>query len=435
MDTATSKPPRHVAVVGSGIAGMAAAFRLHTAGHEVDLIERSSVLGGRFGIDRLGDRPVMMGGKNLGRTYTAMRALLAELGAIGYEPFGINTSRVVDGRLVTFDSSNGPLEKLNWLRKLGPPSDLAKLLYLLSRVRRNAENKFLGSATFTDIAAASDDRPLSAHFGPRIAHNMFRALTVRLNGAEPDEVYLGTFGTNLGMFLDTYDQLTDGVEPAITALTERVAAQTDTRVERLLLDDGHIAGVGVVRNGGPLRERQYDGVVLATPAHAAADIVKSDLPALSSLLMDVRYFPSTVVLVEYEQPVFHQGVRAIVLDDGPCSNAGVYGINDLNIVRYTFSGRAARPTPSPDVLETWLNEAEQRVTSLLGTGPVRRVRKVERIWDAAYCAYLPYHGEFLSKVRAEVEAVPGLALAGDYLRGAQLEACCRSGMEAARRFG
>ncbi|MFC9993819.1 FAD-dependent oxidoreductase [Nocardia sp. NPDC127526] len=425
---------RRIAVVGAGIAGMAAALELHEAGCQVDLFDRMPVLGGRFGVDRLGGRPVMTGGKNLGRKYSALRGFLERLDTPRYEPFGINTSRVVDGKLLTLDSTQSAWDKLTRLRRLGSVRDLVKLARLGLLVRRDEANRFLGAPAFARLAAASDDRPLAAHFGPDIVRKMFRPMTVRMNGAEPDEVYLGTFGTNLSMIMDTYDQLTDGIIPALAALTQRVSAHTGAQVERLITEGDRVTGLAISIDGGPVAEHPYDAVVLATPAYATAEIVKADLPRLSETLAQVRYFPAAVVLVHYERDVFGSQVRAIVLDDGPCSNAGVYGIDDLDIVRYTFSGRLARPVPTDAQLDTWIDDAEQRLFALLGHTRIARKAMVKRIWDAAYCAYVPDHGAFLDRVRGQVLGVEGLELAGDYLRGAPLEACCRSGIEAAQRI-
>ncbi|WP_024806332.1 FAD-dependent oxidoreductase [Nocardia sp. BMG51109] len=434
MSTQNSSAGKQVAVVGAGIAGLAAAFHLQKAGCRVDLIERDQLLGGRMGLDRLGDRRVMMGGKNMGKKYSAIREFLADLGNPRLEPFGINTSRVIDGKLLTYDSDQTVLGRLQRLRQMAAVSDLGKTASLALRVRSKEENRFLGSETFTKLGARNDHKPLSEHFGPAIQRNMFRAVTVRMNGAEPDEVYLGTFGTNLGMLMDTYDQLTDGIAPVIDALGERVSVLANSSVEGLIVRDGRVSGLEVSENGGPVRERDYDGVVLAAPAHAAADIVKGTMAELSNLLMNVRYFPAAVALVEYDRPFFTSDVRAILLDDGPCSNVGAYGVDDLHIARYTFSGRAARSGLSEGRLDEWIDDAEARVKGLLGIGQIERVRSVSKVWDAAYCAYLPYHGEFLKNVRAEVRDAPGLELAGDYMRGAPIEAAFRSGAEAARRL-
>jgi protoporphyrinogen/coproporphyrinogen III oxidase len=420
-----------VAVVGSGISGLSAALRLATAGIAVELIERDRVLGGRFGAAELGDRKVMLGGKNVGRRYTSFRAFTAALGDHPYEPFGINASRVTDGEVVTLDSSRRG-RSLRGLLGAGAARDLLRLAYLAARIRLRYDNRFLGSPLFTRVSRRHDRAPLSAYFGAELTRQLLRPMTIRMNGAEPDEVYPGTFGTNLALLMDTYDQLVHGIQPVLDALSGQVTVRTGCRVDGVVLREGRLAGL---RIAGPAREHAYDGVVLATPAYAASDILRSACPRLSDRLAQVRYFPSTVVLVEYDRPVFTPEVRALVMEDGPCSNAGAYGVDDRHIVRYTFSGQHARLLdPAPDQVEAWVAEAEKRLDHHLGIGHLHRVRSVSRTWPAAYCGYLPFHADFLSDVRGAVAGVPGLELAGDYLRGVNLEACCRSGEDAAARL-
>jgi oxygen-dependent protoporphyrinogen oxidase len=422
---------KRFAVVGSGISGISAAFNLERDGHEVELFERDIVLGGRFGIDTLGGRLVMTGGKNIGRNYTALRGFLSAMGSDRYEPFGINTSRVIDGRLMVLDNPSFS-DYARMATQLGSVRDMATTGYLASHVRAKEKNRFLGSDFFVKIGAKHDHLPLSAHFGPALTRNLLRVLTIRMNGAEPDEVYLGTFGTNLALAMDSYDQLADGIQPALDAFARRITVHLESTVTGLVVREGAVIGIEVSRRGGPPQAEEYDGIVLATPACVSADIVKSKLPILSEVLSGVTYFPATIAIVEYDQPMFNPKVRAIALDDGPCSNVGAYGTNDLNLVRYTFSGRTARELSIDGQLDRWIDDAERIVQKLLDVQQSTRIRSLTRQWSPAYCAYQPYHGDFLSKVLGELDAVDGLRLAGDYLRGASLEACFRSGAEAAQ---
>ena len=424
-----------VAVIGSGASGLAAAFQLERSGFSVDLIERADELGGRFGPAKLGDRPVMMGGKNIGRKYSSFRAFTSALGPNPYEEFGINSSRVKDGQVQTFDSSQTG-KSLRNVFKAGSPRDLARLVGLAVRVRANDANRFLGSPLFTKLADRDDYAPLSAHFGPEVTRHLLRPMTVRMNGAEPDEVYLGTFGTNLALILDTFDQLRQGIQPVLDAMARRVTVRLGCHVEGLVVEDGRVVGLRIAENGSPAGETHYDGVVVAAPARAAADILRSELPELSGRLDEVAYFPTTVALVEYNRPVFGTEVRALAMDDGPCSNAGAYGREDRHIVRYTFSGREARAhEPSADQIEEWIGLGEERLRRHVpaSRGAVR-VNSAVRHWSRGYCAYLPFHGQFLAAVRRESAALSGLALAGDYLWGVSIEACFRSGEQAAAKL-
>ena len=418
-------------MVGSGPCGLAAAFHLQRSGFEVELIEREDVLGGRFGVGRLGDRPVMLGGKNIGKLYTSFRGFTASLGRPPWEPFGINASRVKDDRIYTLDSSRRLRSASNFVRA-GRPQDLLRFALLLARIRLDERNKFLGSPLFREIARKHDHAPLSAHFGPFMTQYLLRPMVIRMNGAEPDEVYFGTFGTNLALLLDTYDQLKGGIQPVLERFSEQVTVRLGTTVEGVVTDAGAVTGLRLSENGGPAQQRDYDGVVIATPAYATAGIVRETHPELAARLDGVRYFPSTVVLVEYDRPVFTPEVRALAMDDGPCTNAGSYGMNDRHIVRYTFSGKHARtPGPSEAQVAGWVDAAEQQLARHVpGAGEGRRVRSVTKHWPAAYSAYLAFHGDFLDDVRGTVDPIPGLALAGDYLKGVSIEACFRCGTEA-----
>ena len=425
---------RRVAVVGSGASGLSAAHELQQAGYAVELIEREDRLGGRFGIETLGDRPIVMGGKNIGRKYRQFRAFTEAMGDNPFEEFGINSSRVKDGEVLPVDSSRRG-RSIRSLIKVGSPRDLFRLVRLARTIKRDEANRFLGGPAFTELARKHDHEPLSAHFGEDLTRYLLRPVTVRMNGAEPDEVYLGTFGTNLMMLMDTYDQLTHGIQPALDAFAERVTVRLGAKVEGLVVSDGRVTGLRIAENGEPAKEHRYDGVVLATPAYAAAEIVRGDDAALAGRLEEVRYFPSIVAVIEYDRPIFTSEVRALVMDDGPCSNAGAYGAEDRHIVRYTFSGREGRVDElDPEQLERWIADAEENLRRYLGAPRAERVRMVTRHWRAAYCAYLPFHGEFLTDVRSGIGRLPGLELAGDYMRGASIEACFRSGAEAAERL-
>jgi len=424
-----------VAVVGGGVAGLVAALELDRAGHEVEVLERDDVLGGRFGAGRLGTRDVMFGGKNVGQKYTTFRGFVDALGDHRWEPFGINASRVKDGRVLTLDSSHR-LRSLRNFRHGGSVRDLGRLAALALRVRSDERNTYLGSPYFTALARKRDHAPLAAHFGAELTQSLLRPMTIRMNGAEPDEVYLGTFGTNLALLMDTYDQLASGIQPVLDAFAQRVSVRLGTRVEALAVRDRTVTGVHVAEPDGTLAERPYDGVVVATPAYAAAPLVRPADSALATRLEGVRYFPSTVVLVEYDRPFFTHDVRALAMDEGPCTNVGAYGAEERHIVRYTFSGRHARQGDVGDErIAAWLDEAEASVRRYVLSGrEARRVRTASRHWDAAYSAYVPFHGAFLDDVERAVSRLPGLELAGDYLKGVSIEACSRAGAAAAARM-
>lgn len=425
---------RRVAVVGGGIAGLTAALRLDLLGHNVEVIEAEGTLGGRFGLDKLGDRRVMTGGKNIGRQYHTFRWFASELGSDVYESFGYNASRIKDGEVLTLDSERRS-QTLKNIRRMGSSRDFARMAGMAARIRADRRNRFLGSRYFSGVSRKHDHTPLSEFFGPEMTDMLVRPMVIRNNGAEPDEVYPGTFGTNIAMLMDHYDQLSGGIQPVLEAFAKRVPVRLNSAVECLEIRDGRVTGLRISEEGAEAKSSDYDGVVLATPAYATAEIVRSARPALARRLSDVNYFPSTVVLVEYDRDMFTHDVRALAMDDGPCSNAGSYGQEDRHIVRYTYSGREGRLTDlSAENIDRLTGETEERLVKYLGAPRAERVNLLVKHWKAAYSGYLPYHAEFLAEVRRSVTGIAGLELAGDYIQGVSIEACARTGRAAAGRL-
>ena len=413
-------------IVGAGASGLAVAFFLRQLGLDSVIVERNKVIGGRMGTVRLGNRRLDCGGKNIGRTYRLFRQFAASLGTHPLEYFGLNSSQVIDGTLKTFDGS-ARWRSLAAVARGASASDLARFGRLLWRVRSDEGAGYLGSPYARTLGQMYDSRPATAYFSASFCDRVVRPMTVRMNGAEPDEVHLGTLGSNVRMLLDTYDQFTHGLAPLLRAFTDRYDVRLDARTEGLIVDGGRVTGVQVRHGDGHTRELRGAGVILAIPANAAASLTAPFLPALAKQLRNVAYYPVTLVLAEYDTPVFSSDVRALVFgSDQELSNAGAYGINDLHVVRYTFSGRAFRRSPRRSDVGALLEHAEAALARHVPFDPGSRVRFVAREFTTGLCAYTPHHGRFVDRVAEELRRVDGLYITGDYVQGASIEACFRS---------
>ncbi|MEV5380054.1 FAD-dependent oxidoreductase [Streptomyces nondiastaticus] len=425
-----------VIVVGGGWSGIAAAWNLHRAGARPLLLDEQPILGGRSAAAPLGSRTVTLGGKNIGRKYAAFRAFAAAMGArdADWEHFGINSSRIENGRVRTVDSTSRAASLAGLLSGV-PLRDLARILRLARYVRSDRANAFLAGPEFDRLAARTGDPALSAYFGPVLQERLLRPAVVRMNGAEPDETHLGTFGTNLGMLLDSFDQLTGGFDGILGRFAETVETRTRTRVTALAVEDGRVTGVHAA-TGGATSELAADAVVLALPAPAAAALVHPHHPQLARLLGRVRYFPVAVVVAAYDRPVFDERVRALTFPPGsPLSNAGAYGVGDRHLVRYTFSGRAARALPRAEDgpadtdgltdADGLTDLAEKELGAHVDLSAPRRTAAVSARWEHGLCAYSAFHTTTLTALAELAKDLQGLALTGDYVRGASVEACFR----------
>lgn len=421
---------RRYGIVGGGLSGLAAAWYLQRRGAETHIFERESTLGGRAGSGLLGERVVTLGGKNVGRSYTRFRAFSQSLGEHPYEHFGINSSRLLDGRLHTFDSATRG-RTLRQLRGI-PARDLARLGRLMLTVRRDPDARRLSERSSRRLAWRYRGQSVEQAFGPRLRELLLRSLTVRVSAAEPDEVPMANVLPYVSMIADSYEQLRGGMHEVIAAAASRSRVSLRSEARGLLLERGRIRGLRLAGPSGERATEHFDGVILATHAHAAARMIESAMPGHAALLDEVRYFPVTVLLAEYEQPVFAAGVRAIVFGcDEPLSNAGCYGLNDLNLVRYTFSGRRARSLAGgePDA-EMLARIAEAALAPFAAVAGNRRRALLARRMSPGLCAYHPDQANFLRTIADPATALPGLTLTGDYLRGCSIEACFAAAEEA-----
>ncbi|MEF3067850.1 protoporphyrinogen/coproporphyrinogen oxidase [Pandoraea apista] len=430
------------AVVGGGISGIAAVHYLRNAGIPAELIERRATLGGRISSTTLDGCRIDLGGKNIGRHYERFRALASELGPFAFEPFGINTSRVRNGRIVTLDSTRRLGSTFAYLRGC-PLPDALHLGGLCLRVWLDARNRFLDGPSFARLARHSDDPPLDQQFSPAFCRAVVRAMSVRMNGAEPDEIHLGNFGTHLGMWLDTYDQLRDGMSAFVGAATASMQVRCGARVERIVVRNGRVRGLSVRDAGGRSCELEYDHVVLATPAGVSADLLREHDAVLAAALDGIRYFPVLVVVAAYRRPIFSAQVRGLSFGpDQALSNAGAYGADRLDMVRYTFSGRKARELIERVRHTDGVDNAQAEALLDLAEATLRQYMPVQRsdrrdvvahLFDPGLCAYAPHHYRLRALLNDDRHAIDGLSFAGDYLRGASIEACLFSAQEAVSR--
>jgi protoporphyrinogen/coproporphyrinogen III oxidase len=413
-------------IVGGGASGLAAAFFLRQQGIDSLIVERDGMPGGRMGTVQLGDRRLDCGGKNIGKRYTLFHRFAASLGSYPFEYFGLNSSQVIDGTVKTVDASKRWRTLLDLTRGVAA-RDLLRFGRLVWRVKADESAGYLGSPVSRRLASTFDDRPASEYFSREFCRRVLRPMSVRMNGAEPDEIYVGNLASNVRMILDTYEQFQHGLAPLLEDVRRNYDVRLDTAAESLLVTHRRVCGVRVRSTDGRTTDLHGSGVIVATPAHAAAALIEGVLPRLAPLLREVAYYPVTLAIAEYDRPVFTSSVRAFVFgDDEIVSNAGAYGINDLNLVRYTFSGRTARHAITEIDDADLLKAGEAALAKYVPLDPAWRRRVVVRRFRPGLCAYTPHHGRFLDRIAGEMATVRGLSLTGDYIQGASIEACFRA---------
>lgn len=98
-----------VAVIGAGLAGLTAAYRLHQIGHSVAVVEAQDRVGGRTLTRDLGGGHVIdLGGESIGPTQDRITALAGELGLDVFETQSNASSQLLLGHRVAFPADGTP---------------------------------------------------------------------------------------------------------------------------------------------------------------------------------------------------------------------------------------------------------------------------------------------------------------------------------------
>lgn len=476
--------PRHIAIVGGGIGGLATALRLRqaaaTAGRplQVSLLEAGPRLGGVVATSRETDGCVIEHGPDsIIRTKPAGLRLLHDLGLesrlIGTTP-GLTGALIARGqRLLPIPPglyllAPGRIWPFLWSRLMSWPGKLRMGLDLLLP-RRAADlpeeslaafvRRRLGHEALARIAqplvggiyTADPERLSLAHCMPqfpameRDSRSLILAMRRRAKSLHGSE---GTVsGARYGLFLS----LPGGLQELVDALVVRLRADPQVRLHT------SCAVTGAVRDwaGWKLRlqeggELAVDALALCLPAHAAARLLEEAAPELAQLLAGIEYASVATINLAFEES-----------DCPPLPTAAGFVVPDVehrHLIACTFAHRKYPDrAPSGTVLlrafvggachaqDLAHDDAEQIRRTLSDLRrffpalPEPRWSRVHR-WPRAMAQPLLGHRERLAAIRVAEAAVTGdgghplLALVGNGYEGVGIPDLCEQAERAAGKL-
>lgn len=434
MNKMKSLQGKNVVVVGGGWSGIASAWYLQNAGANVTLIDDQPTLGGRSASEKIGEKYVTFGGKNIGRNYKRFREFAEETGENSWEFFGINSSQVREGHVRKLNSKKR-ISGTSQLFLHSRISDVLRLIWFGLNIRLNPNNRYLDGPIFRSRGRGKDPK-LSDVFGSVLTHNLVRPMTVRMNGAEPDETFLSNFGTNLSLVLDQFDQISDGFESIFRSVKLKVPTILGSKVTSINVINSNLRSVEYEDPFGKTIKLATQNVVLAMTAPQAAMLLERILPTAASELSVFPYHPVSVLICEYDKNIFNESTRAIIFHpDSKLSNAGAYGANERYLIRYTFSGKSARDfLLSNPTTQQLVDVAEEELDKYHPVKNAKLQKSISKIWPEGLCSYGEDSAKRLKNIQHEINSIQGLALAGDYVAGASIEACFKSAEEAVSRL-
>lgn len=458
---------KRIAIIGGGISGLSAAFELEQrrqAGVEVEytLFESSSRLGGVLRTDYV-DGCVVEAGPDSFVTEKPWAADLSRLVGLGDQLIGSNdadrkTYILTRGRLVEMPDglmflvptkilATGLSPLFSWKTKLRMTQELFHPPRAVEHDESVAD--FVERHYGREMVDRLADPLLSGVYGGESANLSVRAVLPRF--AEMERTH-GSLGRAMLAAHKKMASARRSAPPLFTSLRMGMQHLAETVVLRLtassLLTNAPVqaiqaeAGGWVVSAG--LQSDQFDGVIVALPGLAAANVVRMASPDLAAELAAVQYTSSITVGLGYDREVRQSlppGFGFLVpRSEGKQLLAATFVHNkfphrtpdDRALLRCFFAGKNAEevwPLSDEQIVGIVRKELQEIVD--LGAEPLfARVYK----WKSAMAQYGVGHLDRLERIEHLRKQIPGFALAGNAYRGIGVPDCVRSGRDAVKEL-
>jgi protoporphyrinogen/coproporphyrinogen III oxidase len=435
-------------IIGGGISGLSAAYYLSKGGIRPTLLERKPRLGGVMQTSVLQGCVLEEGPDGfLGAKPWAMN-LIRELG-LADQVIGSN-----DHSRITYILKKGKLVRMpEGLMMMVPtkimPIVRTPLLGWGAKIR-------MGLEVLRRPKSPQPDRSvhdfLLDHYGQESIDYLAEPLLAGVYGGDPREMSVNSV---LARFVDLearYGSLTRGaiaernpkaagaspflqtLKGGLGQLIEALRPSANaihTNAETLELNSD---GFRVRVDGDWL---EADHVVLATPAHDAAQLLAASEPELARLLAGIPYTSSITLALGYRKATFDHPLnghgflvpkkeRKYIFGCTWVGNKFDYRVPDDMVVLRCFLGADAMPLSDEALVDA--ARAELRGIMNIDAEPV--FHNIGR-WLNSMAQYTVGHERRVARIEEIVRAIPGLYLAGNAYHGIGIPDCVRMGQEAA----
>ncbi len=441
-----------IAVIGAGISGLTAAYRLQREGHTVTVWEATDQVGGVIQSESSDGFLVEHGPNSLRASTPALGALIADL---GLSDAVVSANEEAATRYVVRDGRPLPLPmsvpdflttdlfsaRAKW-RLLAEPfisrrADEEESVASFVRRRLGPEVLDYAVAPFVGGVFAGRPQDLSiTHAFERLAdlesdHGslLWGGLRAALSGSSTDN------DGPSGLF-----SFRHGIDTLPAALADRLQSRIhlNTPVRGLSRPDDqwclHLAD-------GPAPE-SFDAVVSTVPLHRFATL-DLDTPVDRTPLDKVEYPPLRVVALGYERDAIAHSLDGFGLLVPPVEDFDSLGTifsstlfpnraPEGHALLTTFVGGARAPDLAQQPEATLQQRVEADLDRLLGvSAPPVFARQIH--WSQAIPQYTLGYGAVKRTLDALEDAHPGLVFAGNYRQGVSVGDAVASGADAATR--
>lgn len=237
-----------------------------------------------------------------------------------------------------------------------------------------------------------------------------------------------------------FTSLKNGMQQLINALTARLTTSslhTDMTVRAIeRQQDGWLVSIGS-------EAQKFDAVILAVPAHVAAQLLSQSCRELSAELSAIRYTSSITVVLGYDREVRRSLPRGfgflVPQSEGRRLLATTFVHNkfphrapdELALLRCFIAGGNAEALW--EFSEARLLEiVRTELAEILGIRAAPQFSRVYR-WKQAMAQYEVGHLDRMARIEKLCAELPGFALAGNAYSGIGIPDCLRSGMLGAKK--
>lgn len=471
----TTNAPR-LAVIGGGISGLTAAYRLQQLlpTSQIDLFEASNRLGGVLCTRHDAEFLIEYGADSFITKIPAAIELCCEL---GLEDDILPTNEANRRALVLHHGKLHAVpqgfvqmrpEKLGPMLTTGLLSWRGKLRLLSERWRSSPDS--LHQADFDESVASFATRRLGGEVFQRLVQPLLAGIytadpyqlsvaATMLKAIEDERKYgsltravlagrkkapaaadisgsgarYGSFVTLRGGVGQLIDTLARRLSRVKVQLDSPIDAITPTVEQRWAISPA--SGVGLP---------PYDGVILAMPAPHAARLLTAADSELSDALQSISYASSAVVGLVYRRAQISDPLdgfgMVVPTVEGRRIVAASYSSNkfpgraphDQVLIR-VFLGGALQPEVLDQADDQLLQLACLELSDILGIAGEPLRADVVR-WHQKMPQYHVGHVQLVDRIENQVNAHQGLELAGNAYRGVGIPQCVKSGNSAARRL-
>ena len=437
------------AVVGAGIAGLAAAWELSGAragaGADVTVFDPAPV-GGKLRTSTFAGRRVDEGADAFLARVPWGRELCDEL--------GVATALVSPATGAAYIAAGAQLHSLPAGLVLGVPTD-AGALEGSALVSAAARQRVAQEPTQPGSPLADGDDPsvgalIRARFGDEVLERLVDPLVGGINAGDSDRLSVRAAVPQIADAASRSTSLVEGLRaappaapgPVFWAHPQGMAAIVD-RLEAALVERGVRFERAAV---GALADLDATGVVLATPARAAAPLVERGGAAEAArVLRSIGHSSPVLVTIalrrdDVRHPLDASGFlvprverRLLTACTFSTTKWAQLATDPATVVLRASAGRYGDDVAiglDDDVLvERLLADLDE----LLGISGAPIDVRVSR-WPDGFPQYEPGHLDRVAAIEADIAAhLPHVALAGATYRGVGIPACIRSGREAAQK--